>query len=384
MAPSSHRVTRWPATRSVRKRVRASTSGNSGTPRSSHARGRPRYGDPSCHSEEVGLVLGGARARSRPPVVPLVLCAALVSAALLSCVRSRRPAGRCGRHRRLQQPHLEQPRLEHDRVLHHPVDHHDRPRTSGHPRAVGAVRSAAVRHRGGPARLRPAPVGHDPDRLGHAPRLGSRAAHRVSRHRPRGAGGLGDQRPARRAGRAQLRQLLARFDIVEFDPRGVERSSPVHCSAGGSAASGPSTPGPLSRPGAEHHRGPAGAAHQRQRVRGAMRVHERRACFPSSGPSTPRATWTGSARRSATRSSPTSATPTAPCSVPLYAEMFPTHVRAMVLDGAIDPAMSTAADGRRAEPGIRSRARRLLHVVRVVGVPLATGRRRLGGRSARR
>ena len=61
----------------------------------------------------------------------------------------------------------------------------------------------------------------------------------------------------------------------------------------------------------------------------------------------------------------------------IYAQMFPTHVRAMVLDGAIDPAMSTAADGRRTEPGIRVGARRLLRVVHVVGVPVATGRRRL-------
>jgi pimeloyl-ACP methyl ester carboxylesterase len=41
--------------------------------------------------------------------------------------------------------------------------------------------------------------------------------------------------------------LLARFDIVEFDPRGVQRSSPVLCSTA-PASSAPSTPGPLPDP----------------------------------------------------------------------------------------------------------------------------------------
>ncbi len=43
-------------------------------------------------------------------------------------------------------------------------------------------------------------------------------------------------------------ELLARFDIVEFDPRGVERSSPVLCSRPARAASSTSTPGPLPDP----------------------------------------------------------------------------------------------------------------------------------------
>ena len=48
-----------------------------------------------------------------------------------------------------------------------------------------------------------------------------------------------------------------------------------------------------------------------------------------------------------------------------YAEMYPSRVRAMVLDGAIDPALGHRPDGPRPGQGFRVRPRRLLHLVRV-------------------
>lgn len=136
-------------------------------------------------------------------------------------------------------------------------------------------------------------------------------------------------------------ELLARFDIVEFDPRGVERSSPVLCStptAGSSTTS--STPGPLPDPvpgttGAQlalvandqayaaqcesisgrllPFVGTVDAARDLDRIRQALGDAQLTYFGHSYG------TLLGAT----------------------YAEMFPTHVRAMVLDGAIDPAMST-------------------------------------------
>jgi len=134
--------------------------------------------------------------------------------------------------------------------------------------------------------------------------------------------------------------LLARFDIVEFDPRGVERSSPVLCSAPSAGSSTSSAPGPLPDPvptttGAQlallandeeyaadcesisgkilPFVGTVDAARDLDRIRQALGDAQLTYFGHSYG------TLLGAT----------------------YAEMFPTHVRAMVLDGAIDPAMST-------------------------------------------
>ena len=133
--------------------------------------------------------------------------------------------------------------------------------------------------------------------------------------------------------------LLARFDIVEFDPRGVQRSSPVLCSSGTSSTTS-SAPGPFPDPvpsttgaqlallanDAEYASqcesmsgkllpfvGTVDAARDLDRIRQALGDAQLTYFGHSYG------TLLGAT----------------------YAEMFPSYVRAMVLDGAIDPAMST-------------------------------------------
>jgi pimeloyl-ACP methyl ester carboxylesterase len=156
---------------------------------------------------------------------------------------------------------------------------------------------------------------------------------------PGGPGGSGvDDLPAELS--VLTPGLLARFDIVEFDPRGVQRSSPVLCSTGPSSAPAPSTPGPLPDPvpgsvGAQLSLltndeayaaqcesisgrllpfvGTVDVARDLDRIREALGDAQLTYFGHSYG------TLLGA----------------------VYAQMFPTHVRAMVLDGAIDPAMST-------------------------------------------
>ncbi len=137
--------------------------------------------------------------------------------------------------------------------------------------------------------------------------------------------------------------LLARFDIVEFDPRGVDRSSPVWCTTPSSGSAGSSTAAPWSplpdpvpsTPAAQlalitndeeyaaqcksmsgtllPFVGTVDAARDLDRIRQALGDAQLTYFGHSYG------TLLGA----------------------IYAQMFPTHVRAMVLDGAIDPAMST-------------------------------------------
>jgi len=156
---------------------------------------------------------------------------------------------------------------------------------------------------------------------------------------PGGPGGSGvDDLPAELS--VLTPELLARFDIVEFDPRGVQRSSPVLCSTGTSSVPASSTPGPLPDPvpgsvGAQLSLiandesytaqcesvsgrllpfvGTVDVARDLDRIRQALGDAQLTYFGHSYG------TLLGA----------------------VYAQMFPTHVRAMVLDGAIDPAMST-------------------------------------------
>ena len=65
-----------------------------------------------------------------------------------------------------------------------------------------------------------------------------------------------------------------------------------------------------------------------------------------------------------------------------YAQMFPTHVRAMVLDGAIDPAMSTDQMVIEQAQGFEAVLEALLLLVRLHGVRVAR-RVRSHGRAAR-
>ena len=58
-----------------------------------------------------------------------------------------------------------------------------------------------------------------------------------------------------------------------------------------------------------------------------------------------------------------------------YASMFPTHVRAMVLDSVIDPALTFDQITAGAGPGVRGGAAVVLRMVcRQLLLPVATGR----------
>ena len=135
--------------------------------------------------------------------------------------------------------------------------------------------------------------------------------------------------------------LLDRFDIVSFDPRGVQRSSPVSCSSpSGSTASsdGPQTELPDPAP-----TDAAGLA--------ALVASERAyaaQCELVSGPLLPFMSTENTARdldriRQALGDPQLTFIGHSYGTLlgATYAQLFPTHVRAMVLDGALDPAEDT-------------------------------------------
>jgi pimeloyl-ACP methyl ester carboxylesterase len=131
-------------------------------------------------------------------------------------------------------------------------------------------------------------------------------------------------------------QLLDDFDIVSFDPRGIDRSEPVNCGSSGGPSDYTSPlpdPTPTSAsaqnalltndedyasqcekdsPGILPYVGTVDTARDLDRIRAALGDQQLTFIGHSYG------TLLGAT----------------------YAQMFPTHVRAMVLDGAIDPAMS--------------------------------------------
>jgi len=127
--------------------------------------------------------------------------------------------------------------------------------------------------------------------------------------------------------------ILSHFDVVAFDPRGVSRSAPVHCASGPQldqfihANPAPTTQagfqalvavdqtfvnGCVAMSGAELGLvGTANAARDMDEIRSAVGDSKLTYLGFSYG------TFLGAT----------------------YAELFPTHIRAMVLDGAIDPAL---------------------------------------------
>lgn len=132
--------------------------------------------------------------------------------------------------------------------------------------------------------------------------------------------------------------LLDRFDVVSFDPRGVERSSPVSCASGSSGSgsgAGPSLDPVPSTPA------------QRLQLLEADRQYAS-ACQQSSGAVLAHVGTMDTARdldriRQAVGDAGLTFVGHSYGTLlgATYAELFPTRVRAMVLDGAIDPALTT-------------------------------------------
>jgi len=128
----------------------------------------------------------------------------------------------------------------------------------------------------------------------------------------------------------------ARFDIVAFDPRGVGASAAIRCNPGGA----------VTQPAAEPDPVPA-----TQAARDALVAEDRAyasACARATGDLLAHVGTTDVARdldliRAALGDARLSYLGLSYGTFlgAVYAGMFPTHVRAMVLDGAIDPALST-------------------------------------------
>jgi pimeloyl-ACP methyl ester carboxylesterase len=131
--------------------------------------------------------------------------------------------------------------------------------------------------------------------------------------------------------------LLDDFDIVSFDPRGVQRSDPVFCGSNGAPTD---TTSPLPDPV------PTTAAAQETLLSNDRAYASQ--CEQDSSSALPYVGTVDTARdldriRAALGDAKLTFMGHSYGTLlgATYAQMFPAHVRAMVLDGAIDPAMST-------------------------------------------
>ena len=323
MAPSSQRSIRRPAVRSVRKRVRASTSGNSGTPSI-----LPRPGvDParrrkrSCHSEDVSSREGRATVRrghtTRSPsrarrsraaawrrprargrgAGPRVVWGG-------SAAPGRAPAGQARARRRRPRPPPPRAPTTTTTVAEPPVTPVQWtpcgalqcgtvavPLDYAHPQS-GSIAIAVARHRA-----------TDPA-----------AAHRLPGDQPRRPRGVGGERPPRRAARAHTAAAGPLRHRVVRPPRCRAQRPRARAARSGSSASSSSVtlPDPVpSTPAAQLALIANDKAFAAQ-----CQARERSAARPSWAPSTPPATSTASARPSETPRSPSSGIPTARCSAP--------------------------------------------------------------------
>jgi pimeloyl-ACP methyl ester carboxylesterase len=138
--------------------------------------------------------------------------------------------------------------------------------------------------------------------------------------------------------------LLDDFDIVTYDPRGVQRSDPVTCGETPASPSSPaSSPGPVPPAPDPVPQTPA----SEQTLIAAFRSYAA-ACEKASG-ALLRFVGTVESAQDLDRIRAAIGDPTltfmgqsyGTLLGATYAEMFPTHVRAMVLDSAIDPTLSS-------------------------------------------
>lgn len=136
-------------------------------------------------------------------------------------------------------------------------------------------------------------------------------------------------------------ELLDRFDIVSFDPRGVDRSDPVDCATPGQAASGRDA---SDQPAVDPV--PTTPAEQRALLRNDEEFAA--LCEQDSGSILPFVGTVDTARdldriREALGDAQLTFMGNSYGTLlgATYAELFPAHVRAMVLDSAIDPALTS-------------------------------------------
>ena len=154
---------------------------------------------------------------------------------------------------------------------------------------------------------------------------------------------------------AASREITERFDIVGFDPRGVARSSPVKCisDADLDAIASATTPTRRRRPSSTRWSRSAGGS-----ARGCgQKYGDRRS--RSSAPSRPPGTWTRSAPPSATTKLTYLGYSYGTLLGAMYAQLFPRQVRALVLDGAVDPRQDCVAGSESQAEGLRAGVRQL-------------------------
>ena len=130
-----------------------------------------------------------------------------------------------------------------------------------------------------------------------------------------------------------------RFDVVEMDPRGVGNSGGFRCNGGDTNESGAGTGAKVDPVPTTPRPGPRSSTRTVATRRRAPKLQDR--CSDSSAPPTSPATSTSCARRSARRSLTFLGISYGTLVGATYADLFPTHVRALVLDGVIDPALPT-------------------------------------------
>ena len=154
--------------------------------------------------------------------------------------------------------------------------------------------------------------------------------------------------------------VRSRLSLVSFDERGTGSSRPMACgpspASAGSAVAGSSAAIPgLRRPGAVLSLGPS---------------------CPCSPPSPPRrrlGTWTACERRSASASIDYYGLSYGTVLGSVYRQLFPGHVRSMVLDGAVDANLSLSTDAAEEAPAIETALERQLgDCGGTTGCPLGT------------
>ena len=180
-------------------------------------------------------------------------------------------------------------------------------------------------------------------------------------------------RPAPSTSPPQLPDAITdRFDLVGFDPRGVGQSDPVKCI---SDADQDAQLRRRARPGQPR---PTSTARSRSPSRSAdalRRQVRRRRCRYFSTEQAARDMDAIRAARRRRRSSTYLGYSYGTLLGAVYAQLFPTNIRAMVLDGAVDPTQDPVAALRGPGGGLRARVQRLHHLVQGERGPVPDRRR---------